>query len=290
MSLVPHLCGMGRIASDGVSFSGYRLNVGTTYGASYQVTEFQLYDSVGGSNILTGGTATSSSGTAANAFDGDSGTKCVWAGLPGWVQMRKGSIMLPRYLQAVYPSSSANAIEFNIQGTDNGTDFVTLYSSTEGQFLPFDVNGAYTGIYPMTGEAWMLSIHAVRGGGTVARIGEWALRDGGGSNVLSGGLPFASSAANHTVNAPAVMFDGDPSTYWTSASLYSSVGTTDVYVAYMQPDAADTHPVTLYLAASPVAADTPSSFTLRKMAKGASAWTTIGTYSWPSGASTSITI
>jgi hypothetical protein len=94
------------------------------------------------SNRLTG-TASSSSGTAGNAFDDDFDTICT-TGADGWIQLQlDDGTRVPMF--GFLPGASGDW-SYTVQGSDDGVSFVTLYTATEeavvdSAWVWFDVEG-----------------------------------------------------------------------------------------------------------------------------------------------------
>lgn len=94
------------------------------------VAEITMSSTVGGADQCTGGTASSSSGTAANAFDNNSATFCLFSEFaPQWIEYQF--------------ATSKQIVEFSLQSTDVarafksfslqayiGTTWVTVFSTT----------------------------------------------------------------------------------------------------------------------------------------------------------------
>lgn len=294
MILLP--ASVGFLPDVGNAYYLFRILINAENGtASPSITEFSAYESLGGANFLSGGTASSSSGTAANAFDGGATTNCVFSGgLPGWVAMSLASQKAPRYLYTLFSGATSVATNFSIQGSnDGGATWDELYSSTTGQWNAFDSAGKPFGIWPIYGEVYRLEIHAVRGGGTDVRLPEIQVLDGASANILTGGLAYASSEGNNTTNAASKALDGSATTAWANIGAYDAVTGGHTFWGYILPDSSHTTPVTLTLSYSGSFSSTqcPSSFSLLKMSKGGRSWATLGgPYSWPSGNSFSVSL
>lgn len=93
-------------------------------------------------NRLTG-TASSSAGTAENAFDDDFSTICTTAA-DGWIQLQlESGTRVPMF--GFLPGASGTW-SYEIQASDDGVSFMTLYTATEeavvdSQWVWFDVEG-----------------------------------------------------------------------------------------------------------------------------------------------------
>lgn len=90
------------------------------------------------------GTASSSSGTAANAFDGDFSTACTQVVPNGWIQLQFASATaIPMF--GILPNASGSW-DFTIQVSNDGVTFQTIYTATAqamtaGVWFWFDVEG-----------------------------------------------------------------------------------------------------------------------------------------------------
>jgi hypothetical protein len=107
----------------------WRLNIaGTDGGSTLTVAEVQMRTSVGGANAATGGTATASSGTAANAFDGNNSTN--WAlssGTVGWLQYQFGSAQDIVEIAVTAPSATTTNApnRWSLQYSDDGSNWTS---------------------------------------------------------------------------------------------------------------------------------------------------------------------
>lgn len=90
------------------------------------------------------GTASSSSGTAANAFDGDFSTACTLAAPAGFIQLQFSSATaIPMY--GILPNASGTW-DYTIQVSNDGVSFTTIYTATAqamtaGVWFWFDIEG-----------------------------------------------------------------------------------------------------------------------------------------------------
>jgi hypothetical protein len=90
------------------------------------------------------GTASSSSGVAANAFDGDFSTACTQVVPNGWIQLQYDSATaIPMF--GILPAASGTW-DYTIQVSDDGIAFTTIYTATAqavvaGEWQWFDVEG-----------------------------------------------------------------------------------------------------------------------------------------------------
>jgi hypothetical protein len=102
----------------------------TSFFQSSLVAEITMATSVGGSDECTGGTASSSSGTAANAFDNNAGTWCQFsAQAPQWIeyQFATSKKILEFSIDSIDASRAIKS--FSLQAYI-GTTWVTVFSIT----------------------------------------------------------------------------------------------------------------------------------------------------------------
>jgi hypothetical protein len=96
------------------------------------------------------GTASSSSGTAANAFDGDLSTTCTLAAPAGNITLQYSSATaIPMY--GILPNVSATW-DYTIQASNDGTTWTTLYSASAqsmsaGVWFWFDIEQVAAWVY-----------------------------------------------------------------------------------------------------------------------------------------------
>ncbi len=193
-------------------------------GYGYSLWEFQVFGSSGttaacGSadaalNRPATASSTENAGTPASAaVDGDAGTR--WSSAfsdPQWIQVDLGATAT--ICQVVLTWEAAYATAFQIQTSDNGNTWTTVYSTTTGtggtQTLDLTTTGRYVrmnGTARATGygySLWELAIHTTGGGG-----------GGGGDPVISRFMPVSASSWEGG-NAPAAALDGRSTTRWSS--------------------------------------------------------------------------
>lgn len=108
----------------------WRVNIaGTDGGATLTLAEIELHITVAGANQATGGTATASSGTAANAFDASNASNwAVSSGTAGWIQYQLASALDIIEFSITAPSATmTNAPNrCSLQYSDNGSEFTTV--------------------------------------------------------------------------------------------------------------------------------------------------------------------
>lgn len=104
----------------------------SSFSQSSLVAEIEMMETVGGADQCTGGTASSSSGTAADAFDNNTGTYCQFTGQsPQWIeyQFATAKKILEFSVNSIQASRAITA--FALQAYI-GTTWVTVFS-TSGQ-------------------------------------------------------------------------------------------------------------------------------------------------------------
>jgi hypothetical protein len=193
---------------------------GATGTASFTWTVNTSGGSCGTTNIALNKPATASStenagSPAANAFDGNLGTR--WSSAfsdPQWVEVDLGSSQ--PICQVTLAWEAAYAKAFQIQTSTDGSTWTTIYSTTTGTGGTQTLNVSGTGRYiRMYGTAratqygyslWEFSVYATGGGtGTC-----------GTTNLALNKPTTASSTENAAFPAPAAT-DGNAGTRWSSA-------------------------------------------------------------------------
>jgi len=93
-----------------------------------RIAEIQMRATVGGANQCTGGTASSSSGTAAYAFDNNADTICEFSSSDQWIQYAFPSPVSVAELamQASSSSSDYGPSYFNLEASNDGVTFETI--------------------------------------------------------------------------------------------------------------------------------------------------------------------
>ena len=154
----------------------------TQYG--YSIWEFQIYGSFGGGggcsssnaalNHPASASSTENSGTPASAaFDGDAGTR--WSSAfsdPQWLQVDLGSSQSVCGVSLTWEAAYASA--FQIQVSDNGSTWSSIYSTSSGaggtQNLNVSGSGRYVRMYgtarstPYGYSIWEFVVHTGGGG------------------------------------------------------------------------------------------------------------------------------
>lgn len=201
------------------------------------IAELKFYDSLGSQIATTGGTATASSSSsgppnaqAPNAFDGNNST--VWGSFtapPQWVAYQFGSAVdVASFSITCGTGSQINntPINFELQYSDNGSSWTTLYSylgvswTSANQVQTFTAaNAAPTSI----GITWQLLISGTQTSG-LASIAEWELYDEGLALIPISRFAASASTSVDGTGAPMNAFDGSGSTIWQSYGSPPSVG------------------------------------------------------------------
>ena len=108
----------------------WRANIaGTDGGTTLTLAEIELHTAIAGANVATGGTATASSGTAANAFDASNATNwAVSADTAGWIQYQLLTALDIVEFSITAPSATmTNAPNrCSLQYSDDNVNFFTI--------------------------------------------------------------------------------------------------------------------------------------------------------------------
>ncbi|MFI6822780.1 discoidin domain-containing protein [Micromonospora sp. NPDC050187] len=161
--------------------------------------------------------STENAGTpAGSAVDGDTGTRWSSAfGDPQWLQVDLGTRAALSQVTLVWEGAHARA--FQIQTSDDGSTWTTVWSTTAGtggtQTLSVSGTGRYVRMYGTaraTGygySLWEFQVYGETGAAPTC----------GATNAAQGRPATASSVENAGVPASAAV-DGDPGTRWSSAA------------------------------------------------------------------------
>lgn len=146
------------------------------------------------------GTASSSAGTAANAFDDDFDTICTTLAA-GWIQLALDDGTRVQ-LFGILPGASGTW-DYTIQGSDDGVTFVTLYTATgetvvDNAWIWFDVEGV---------EDW--TYYRLQATGTTVL----AVRELVFANAPNE-IPMAPMNRNNYSSLPDKTFLSQPTQYW----------------------------------------------------------------------------
>lgn len=152
------------------------------------------------------GTATSSEGTAENAFDGDVETVCSQLAAAGWIATELDEAATPINFGILFNASST--LSFNIQSSDDGIAWTTRHSVTDypaeaGEWYWFDVEGL------PAAQFWRLL--AVAPG--ILDVAEFVVAN----NALE--IPIAKINRDDYMNMPNKAFVGQPTMFYYDKQL-----------------------------------------------------------------------
>lgn len=147
------------------------------------------------------GTASSTTGTAENAFDGDIATDCTLAGVNGHITLELETATRATGF-GLLPAASGTW-NYTYQGSEDGITWVTLYTAAAqavvaGEWLWNDVEGI--------GEYLLYRVQA--SGGTTLNVAEWFV----GNTPQD--IPVALINRGDYFNLPNKSFLGRPTQYW----------------------------------------------------------------------------
>jgi hypothetical protein len=167
------------------------------------LAEIQLRASLGGADETGSGTASASSGTAANLFDNNNTTVLTTTSgaYPHWISYDFGAgndkaiteIAINTRTQIRYSPT-----DFQLQWSDDNSAWTTLFTvkgfgewpSGQATFMVFNADRIYDN--GVSGQFWRLRSTATDGGAQVG-LCELMLYDSSGINQCSGGTPFSST-------------------------------------------------------------------------------------------------
>ncbi|MFI1091773.1 discoidin domain-containing protein [Streptomyces sp. NPDC020917] len=157
--------------------------------------------------------------TPSAAVDGDPGTR--WSSLaadPQWLQVDLGSSQ--PLTQVVLTWETAYATAFQIQASDDGSTWNTLYSTTTGtggtQTLAVSGSGRYVRMYGTQRATqwgyslWEFQVYGGAGGGTPPATC--------GTTTAALGKPATASSTENAGTPASAAFDGNAGTRWSSAA------------------------------------------------------------------------
>ena len=133
-------------------------------------------------NVATGGTAHDSASNATNAkraFDRNSGSQWLYAGVTGWLQYDLGHTeRVERY--AVTSSSDTNVVprdpkDWQFQGSNDGSTWSTLDTQSDQAFAKRFELKTYTIANPASYRYYRLNITANNGDSTFTTLSEFGL-------------------------------------------------------------------------------------------------------------------
>jgi hypothetical protein len=249
--------------------------------------ELYLRTSIGGANVATGGTASASSvgfgWAASGAFDGSTGGTGWHSGnntlptTPEWIQYDLGAGNDKDIVEFAWAARSTYEAEqtprdFQLQYSDNGTSWTTLYTRTEESgWTPSETRSwSSSTTTPALKEAWRLrttaQANAVPG---VAELAMYTVI--GGTNQCTGGTPAASSEYSWP-NTAYYGFDANNSTLWDARA------TSPQWLRYRFASAKNIVQYKITAGAGLNAGDAPTAFTL-EYSDGSGGWVVADTRS-----------
>jgi hypothetical protein len=145
----------------------------------------------------------SSTGTAANAFDNNLATACVQTAPNGFLQVQYSAVGQP-VVFGILPNASA-VWNVAIQTSSDGINYTTVYSNTAltvvaGQWFWADVEGIP--------ESGVLYVRLLAAGGTTLNVTEFVT----GSSPQE--IPIAKINRDNYANLPNKWFTGRPLQFW----------------------------------------------------------------------------
>ena len=189
-------------------------------GASYYlVAEFEVRETIGGSDVTTGGTASASASQGgaevpASAFDNNDSTH--WAASNGgerWLQYDFGASNARTIAEVALkkPVSWELPTSFDILGSNDGTNFDLLLR------VPFVINGLEPSLslYTIPVRQWRVNITANNGHALWTQINELEFLASGAPQSPVPGACIASKYQDNTNETPKNAFDANTSTGWT---------------------------------------------------------------------------
>lgn len=147
------------------------------------------------------GTATSTEGVAANAFDGDLDTACIQTTPAGYIQVQ--------YAEATticnfgLMPNSTGVWDIEIQASNDGSTWVTVYEDEEfeallGKWTWFDIEGLIPYVY----------FRLQANGATVLNVTEFVTAN------MPNEIPLYKMSRDEYSNLPDKFFQGQPVQYW----------------------------------------------------------------------------
>jgi hypothetical protein len=205
-----------------------RLNGGNS--GTTAIYELQLRTAVGGTTVTGSGGATSSAGTAANAFDGNTATACNLTNAVGqWLKYDFGAGNERDIVEiaAVCDSSSGtNLNEFDIQWSDDGSTWTTAWSVSKPTGWTAGTTYVFTKPDAVASRYWRVRGFTAVGSGA-EYVSEMEMRSAiGGADQCSGGTAIARGWFSTYV--PANAFDNNFSTFY----IGNAVGSESAWLGY----------------------------------------------------------
>jgi hypothetical protein len=195
----------------------------TTGGNNMDVSEIELRSSIGGADQTGSGTASSATGTAANAVDGNLGT--VWSssgggGYPLYWTYDFGAGNEKDIVEiALAGNQSSMPVKFDLQWSDDNSSWTTLYeiagetSWTTNAFRAFSASTD-----PDLYRYWRLYVTATNGHAYVSQQTIQMRESVGGSDIAAGNGNAIGNDNLFTLE-PYRAFDSNNGTVWATNSL-----------------------------------------------------------------------
>jgi beta-glucanase (GH16 family) len=178
-----------------------------------------------GPNIAQGKPTTASSAEsgdfpASNATDGDITTR--WSSGfsdPQWLQVDLGQSYNLSHASLTWEAAAASA--YQLQASDDGTNWRTLYSNNNSpadlQDTALSGSGRYVRVYATSrASQWGDSLYELALYGTPSSGGNGGDPGGGNGTLLSQGKPATASSSENASFVAANAVDGDTNTRWSS--------------------------------------------------------------------------
>lgn len=259
----------------------WRVNMLDALGSSYQVAEFEMHDTYGGSDLLSGGTASASNvvnGAAANAVDNSGAT--VWrtsvTTLPQWWQYDFGLGNDKAICEIVVQAGTTNPDtrspgRFEVQYSDDNAAWTTAWQGRKRVWIGGE---AKTFVRPTVSYRLNVSANDGAVGGVSQQIAEIEFLVGGADKATGG-----NANVQGTVGDAELAFDNSNATIWSNSSL-----TPPYWISYDFKD----NPVFVLEQVSIVVGSTnltraPKDFTIEKSTDGGSNWTVLKTVTAQTG-------
>lgn len=203
------------------------------------LTEIQMRTVSGGSNVCSGGTATSSTpiqaGSAAQCFDGDttttiwqvSGTGSCWIGYDFGAGNSKDIVEV-----VVWPDKDSAARAFrecDIQWSDDSSTWTTVWSWTYSGWV-VGTGAVFTKPSAVASRYWRVRCNTAVSGNNLS-CAEMEMRlTSGGPDQTGSGTAFASTTfgSNPGTNDPSKAFDNNTSTLWSGSDTLAQTS----WIAY----------------------------------------------------------
>lgn len=262
------------------------------------VMELELLESEFGPNVATGGTASADANDAnhppSDAFDGlltdtvSSVSQNMW---------QSGSGAFPHWLEYDFGAGNEKAIvaiglvsertqrcpkDFDVQYSDNGTDWTTAWSVTgatwsfDKQFRRFVdpswTEGSYSGSPYGSHSYWGLFMQQQGGTSVSVSVAELQMRASlGGADQCSGGTATADST--HSGSSPSNAFDNDTATNWIAEDTSTSTRVIGCSVYYQFASAVEVRQFAITSRDDGASTRAPKAMVLRYSDDGSN-WTT----------------